>query len=129
MRGALGLIETLGLATAVTALDGACKTAEVRLVGYEKVIGAGKAVSVTIHIAGDVAAVKAAVEAGVMAAEKVGTVLAHSVIPRPHEEVQTLINIFNRNLEKEQGEKVEDQKKVEKDVKSNEKVENNQIKE
>ena len=101
MRGAaLGLIEAIGLGTAVTALDAACKTADVTLVGYEKVIGAGKAVSVTIQIVGDVAAVQAAVSAGTAAGERVGKILATRVIPRPHEEVDELINRFEQNLKK-----------------------------
>jgi len=101
MRGAaLGLIETIGLSTAVTALDAACKTADVTLVGYEKVIGAGKAVSVTVQIVGDVAAVQAAVSAGAAAGERVGKVLAARVIPRPHEEVDELIKRFEQNLKK-----------------------------
>ncbi|SNS60486.1 Carboxysome shell and ethanolamine utilization microcompartment protein CcmL/EutN [Anaerovirgula multivorans] len=100
MRAALGLIEAIGLTTAITALDAAGKAADVKLVGYEKVIGAGKAVSVTVHIAGEVAAVKASVEAGVAAASKVGTVLSHHVIPRPHEEVDLIIKAFEKNLQK-----------------------------
>lgn len=104
MRAALGLIEAIGLTAAVTALDAASKAADVKLVGYEKVIGAGKAVSVTIQIAGEVAAVKAAVEAGVTAANRVGTILSHHVIPRPHEEVDLLIKAFESNLNnKEKG--------------------------
>lgn len=103
MKGAaLGLIETVGLAAAVTALDAACKTADVTLVGYEKVIGAGKAVSVTIQIVGEVAAVQAAVNAGAAAGGRVGKVLAARVIPRPHEEVDHLIKKFENNLKKEE---------------------------
>lgn len=98
MKAALGLIETVGLTSAITALDAATKAADVALVGYEKIIGAGKSVSVTIQIAGEVAAVKASVEAGVMAAERSGTVLAYHVIPRPHEEVNTLIESFKKNI-------------------------------
>ncbi len=95
---ALGLIEAVGFTTAITALDAAAKAADITLVGYDKVIGAGKAITVTIHIAGEVAAVKASVEAGVIAASKVGTVLAHHVIPRPHDEVDKLIEAFKNNL-------------------------------
>ncbi len=98
MKAALGLIETVGLTSAVTALDAASKAADVALVGYEKIIGAGKSVSVTIQVAGEVAAVKASVEAGVMAVERSGIVLAHHVIPRPHEEVNTLIDEFKKNI-------------------------------
>ncbi len=100
MKGALGLIEVIGMATAVTALDAACKNAEVVLVGCEKVIGAGKAISVTIEIVGQVAAVKSAVAAGVEAAGKVGQVLSSHVIPRPHEELDKLIVQFNAAYEK-----------------------------
>lgn len=98
MAAALGLIEAIGLTTAITALDAAAKAADITLVGYEKVIGAGKAISVTVHIAGEVAAVKASVEAGVAAANKVGRVLSHHVIPRPHDELDQLIEAFRRNL-------------------------------
>ncbi|WP_051569104.1 BMC domain-containing protein [Alkaliphilus transvaalensis] len=96
---ALGLIEAVGLTTAITALDAAAKAADVTLVGYDKVIGAGKAITVTIHIVGEVAAVKASVEAGVMAASKIGTVLSHHVIPRPHDEVDKLVEMFKKNLQ------------------------------
>ena len=65
MRSALGIIEAIGLTTAIAALDAASKAADITLVGYDKVIGVEKAVSVAIHIAGEVAAVNAAVEAGV----------------------------------------------------------------
>ena len=100
LNGALGLIETIGLAAAATALDAATDTADVKLVGYEKVIGAGKSVSVTINLAGEVAAVQAAVEAGVVAAERVGTVLSSKIIPRPHKDVEKLIEMFSKNLKK-----------------------------
>lgn len=114
VRAALGLIEAVGLTTAITALDAAGKAADVKLVGYEKVIGAGKAVSVTIHIAGEVAAVKASVEAGVAAACKVGTVLSHHVIPRPHEEVDLIIKAFEKNLQKKVvGEQLKESEGVE----------------
>jgi len=98
VRAALGLIEAVGLTAAITALDAASKAADIRLVGYEKVIGAGQAVSVTIQIAGEVAAVQASVDAGVAAANRIGRVLSYHVIPRPHEEVDLLINEFEKNL-------------------------------
>ncbi|NBG88802.1 BMC domain-containing protein [Isachenkonia alkalipeptolytica] len=106
MKPALGLIETIGLTSAVTALDAASKAADVELIGYEKVIGVGKAVSVTVHLAGDVAAVQAAVDAGVSAARQIGTVAAHHVIARPDEELDHLIEIFRKNLKKKSGAKV-----------------------
>ena len=105
MKAALGLIETIGLTTAITALDAASKAADITLVGYDKVIGVDKAVSVTVHIAGEVAAVKAGVEAGVAAASRVGKVVAHHVIPRPHEEVDKLIKDFEKNLKQKEEKK------------------------
>ncbi len=100
MRPALGMIEAVGLTTAVTALDAAAKAAEVELIGYEKVIGAGQAVGVTIHLAGDVASVQAAVDAGVKAGELVGRIISHRVIAKPDEELDQLIAIFKKNLKK-----------------------------
>ena len=97
MGSAVGLIEAIGLTSAMTALDAACKAAEVTLVGFEKVIGAGKAVTVTVHIAGEVAAVQAGVDAGVSAASKSGRILSYHVIPRPHEEVEKLIQSFKKD--------------------------------
>ncbi len=91
---ALGLIETLGLTSAAAALDEALDTADVTFVGSEKVIGAGKTISVTIQFVGDVGAVTAAVASGRAAAEKVGKVLSAHVIPRPHEEVEKLLLAF-----------------------------------
>ncbi|WP_432662791.1 BMC domain-containing protein [Wukongibacter baidiensis] len=111
MGAALGLIETVGLSAAAAALDAATDTADVQLVGCEKVIGAGKSVSVTIHLVGQVAAVQAAVEYGVIAAEKVGTVLASRVLPRPHEDVNRLIEMFKENNKKDSKKKSEPKKK------------------
>lgn len=103
MNKALGLIEARGLATAVTALDAASKAADVVLVGVEKVIGiGGGTVGVTINIAGEVAAVQAAVEAGVEAGNRVGMVISSHVIPRPHEELDRLIEKFGKNLNKKE---------------------------
>lgn len=83
MADALGLIETKGFVGAVEAADAMVKAAKVELVGYEK-IGGG---FVTVIVRGDVAAVKAATEAGGRAAEKVGELVTVHVIPRPHENV------------------------------------------
>ena len=102
MQKALGLIEAQGLTTAVTALDAASKAADITLIGIEKVIGVSKGVGVTINIAGEVAAVKAAVEAGVISGNRVGRVISSHVIPRPHEEVDKLIEKFSKNLKKEE---------------------------
>ena len=80
MADALGLIETKGFVGMVEASDAMVKAAKVELVGYEK-IGGGY---VTAIVRGDVAAVKAATEAGQRAAERVGELVSVHVIPRPH---------------------------------------------
>ncbi len=80
---AIGMIETKGLIGAVEALDAALKAANVKFVRQDKV-GSG---FVAITIEGDVAAVKAAVDAGADAARKVGEVVSVHVIPRPHDDV------------------------------------------
>ena len=80
MAEALGMIETRGFAAMVEASDAMVKAAKVELVHYEK-IGGGY---VTAIVRGDVAAVKAAVEAGIRGAERVGEVVSVHVIPRPH---------------------------------------------
>ena len=80
MAEALGMIETKGFAAMVEASDAMVKAAKVELVHYEK-IGGGY---VTTIVRGDVAAVKAAIEAGVRGAERVGEVVSVHVIPRPH---------------------------------------------
>lgn len=85
---ALGLIETVGLAAAVEAADVAVKSANVSLIGYELTKGGGM---VTVKIEGDVGAVKAAVEAGVIAAEKVGRVFSKQIIPRVASGVEKMV--------------------------------------
>lgn len=80
MAEALGMIEARGFAAMVEAADAMVKAAKVELVSYEKTGGG----YVTAVVRGDVAAVKAAVEAGVRSAEKVGEVVASHVIARPH---------------------------------------------
>ncbi|MDO5708187.1 MAG: BMC domain-containing protein [Andreesenia angusta] len=105
MRAALGIIESIGLTTAMTALDAACKAADVNLIGFDKVIGVDKAVSVVIHIGGEVAAVRAAVDAGSEAGERVGHVAASHVIPRPHEEIDKLMKAFEENLKAKKSDK------------------------
>jgi microcompartment protein CcmL/EutN len=80
MAEALGMIEARGFAAMVEASDAMVKAAKVELVSYEKTGGG----YVTAIVRGDVAAVKAAVDAGVRGAEKVGEVIATHVIARPH---------------------------------------------
>ena len=77
---ALGMIETRGFAAMVEASDAMVKAAKVELTGYEK-IGGG---FVTAIVRGDVAAVRAALDAGTRAAERVGEIVSTHVIPRPH---------------------------------------------
>lgn len=84
---ALGMIETKGLVGAIEAADAMAKAANVALVGYEK-IGSGL---VTVMVRGDVGAVKAAVDAGVSSAERVGSVVSNYVIPRPHTDVEKFL--------------------------------------
>lgn len=98
MAKALGMIEAIGLSTAMVALDAAIKCADVSLLGTEKVIGAGKMISITLHLSGDVAAVQAAVDAGRDAGNRVGNVLAAKVIPRPHEELDTVFSRYEKNI-------------------------------
>jgi len=83
---ALGMIETKGLTAQFEATDAMLKAANVELVGWEKV-GSGY---VAVFVRGEVAAVKAAVEAGATAAGAIGEVVAVHVIPRPHEDLVTL---------------------------------------
>lgn len=98
MQKALGIIEAKGLTTAVAALDAASKAADVTLIATERVIGGPNAMSVSVQIAGEVAAVRAAVEAGVMAGSRVGTIISSHVIPRPHDELDKLIDKFSKNI-------------------------------
>ena len=84
---ALGMIETKGLVALIEASDAMLKSANVTLVGWQK-IGSGL---VTAFVVGDVAAVKAAVDAGASAASKIGEVVSVQVIPRPHEELVSVL--------------------------------------
>ena len=102
---ALGLIETVGLSTAMTALDAAVKSADVTLAGYDRVIGAGEMVSITSTISGVVAAVDAPVEAGKEAGEQVGRVIGAHVIPSPHEEVGKIIKKYENVREEVKNER------------------------
>lgn len=83
---ALGMIETKGLCALLEASDAALKAASVTMTGYEA-IGSGH---VAAFFRGDVAALKAAVDAGAEAAKRVGDVIAVQVIPRPHEDLVNL---------------------------------------
>ncbi len=80
---ALGMVETRGLVALIEASDAMCKAANVELAGWDRV-GAGM---VTAFVTGDVAAVKAATDAGAAAAAKIGEVVSVHVIPRPHDDL------------------------------------------
>jgi len=85
---ALGLIETRGLVGAIEAADAALKAADVRLIGRER----ADAGLMTIKISGEVAAVRAAVDAGAAAAQRVGELVSVHVIPRPDDGLEILIH-------------------------------------
>jgi len=86
-KEALGMIETRGLVGSIEAADAMVKAAKVTLIGKE-FIGGGL---VTVMVRGDVGAVKAAVEAGSVAAKKVGELVSVHVIPRPHGDVEGIL--------------------------------------
>jgi ethanolamine utilization protein EutM len=87
---ALGMVECMGLVAMIEAADAMVKSANVQLVGYEK-IDAGL---VTAIVRGEVGAVRAAVDAGAEAARRIGTVTAVHIIPRPHSEVDDGIPVL-----------------------------------
>ena len=89
MMDALGMIETKVMTALIEASDVMAKAARVQLVGYER-IGAG---ILCVMVRGDVAACKAATDAGAAAAGKVGEVVAVHVIPRPHDDLEALFPI------------------------------------
>ena len=89
-KEALGMIETKGLVGAIEAADAMVKSANVTLVGTEK-IGSGL---VTVMVRGDVGAVKSAVESGSAAASRLGELVATHVIPRPHTDVEKILPVL-----------------------------------
>ena len=92
---ALGMIETKGLVPLVEASDAMLKAANVTLIGWQK-IGSGM---VTALVVGDVAAVKAAIDAGSAAAARVGEVVGVQVIPRPHEDLGVVLPTVGKKAE------------------------------
>ena len=84
---ALGMIETRGFVSAIEAADAMMKAANVKLNSWEK-IGSGL---VTVMVQGDVGAVNAAVDAGAIAAERIGEVVSRHVIPRPHTDINVIL--------------------------------------
>ena len=102
-QDALGMIETKGLVAAIEAADAMLKSANVSLMGYEK-IGHGL---ITVMVRGDVGAVKAAVDSGAAAAKNIGEVVSVHVIARPD-------NSISKTFHKEEVEKTQEVKKKEK---------------
>lgn len=84
---ALGMIETKGFIALIEATDAMMKSASVQFMGWDKV-GSGL---VSAFVTGDVAAVKAATDAGASAAGRIGEVVSVQVIPRPHEDLSTVL--------------------------------------
>ena len=87
MMQALGMIETKGLVASIEAGYAMVKSANIMMMGKEHVGGG----LVTVMVRGDVGAVKAATDAGAAAAERVGELISVHVIPRPHEEVESIL--------------------------------------
>ncbi|WP_280770776.1 BMC domain-containing protein [Salipaludibacillus daqingensis] len=85
---ALGLIETVGMTAALEAADAAVKSANVRIIGYERAKGGGL---ITVKFDGDVGAVQSALQAAEIAASKINTVFSKHMISRPNEEIKSMI--------------------------------------
>jgi len=84
---AIGMIETRGLTALVMATDAMLKSAAVVFMGWKKV-GSGMC---SCYIQGDVAAVRTALDAGIAIAREVGQIVSSQVLPRPHEEIQSMV--------------------------------------
>lgn len=91
---ALGLVETIGLVPALQAADQMLKAANVELISYENI----GSTLVTIMVKGDVGAVESAVEAGAKAAEAIGKLTAHNVMPRPIRQVGDIVSVHDVDL-------------------------------
>ena len=107
MKGkkALGIIETYGLTSAVEAADTAVKAANVVLIGYELARGSGLT---TVKVVGDVGSVKAAMSAAEASVSKIGKVVAVHVIPRPHDDIDVLMQPEKSYAEKGKREEQEE---------------------
>jgi len=104
MLEALGLIEVVGLVGAIEVADTASKAADVKVIGYELTKGSGM---VLVKIVGGVSAVKAAVDAASMAAERVCQVVSKLVIARPSDELDKIIKVEKEKTDKKLEEKNE----------------------
>jgi len=113
MQKALGIIETSGLVGAIEAADAMVKAAKVKFLGRQKVKGG----LVVVMVAGDVGAVKAAVDAGAAACKRVGILVSAHVIPRPHDDIDMMIPAvpeFEKTSEKKKPQKKAAPKKTKK---------------
>jgi ethanolamine utilization protein EutM len=99
MADALGMIEARSFPAMVEAADAMVKAAKVELVSFEETGGG----YVTAIVRGDVAAVKAAVQAGIQNAEKVGEIIASHVIARPHENIDMVLPLGRREQEQSES--------------------------
>ena len=120
---ALGLIETRGMVGAIVAADIALKTAQVELINREHTKGG----LVCIEFEGDVAAVKASVEAAVMAIKDMGVYVGSHVIPRPDDSVEKIIKrklgaseqkeeVVEETKETEVEEEISEMKNIEEEI-------------
>ncbi|PIM89680.1 ethanolamine utilization protein [Fusobacterium animalis] len=116
MLEALGLIEVVGLVGAIEAADTASKAADVKVIGYELTRGSGM---VVVKMVGGVSAVKSAVEAASIAAEKITQIISKHVIARPSDELDKIINAEKEKSDKKVEEVIVDE--VQKEI-----VDNNQ---
>ena len=116
MLEALGLIEVVGLVGAIEAADTASKAADVKVIGYELTKGSGM---VLVKIVGGVSAVKSAVDAACVAAERVSQIVSKHVIARPSDELDKIINAEKEKSDKKVEEVIVDE--VQKEI-----VDNNQ---
>jgi len=118
MQQALGLVETKGLVAAIEAADAMLKASRVRLVGKERALAG----LITIVVVGDVAAVKASVDAGAAAAQRVGELVSVHVIPKPDDQIAAILPIEDRKetLTTEKKIKPKPAKPVEKIIKEKE---------
>ncbi|WP_338993678.1 BMC domain-containing protein [Fusobacterium animalis] len=106
MLEALGLIEVVGLVGAIEAADTASKAADVKVVGYELTRGSGM---VVVKMVGGVSAVKSAVEAASVAAEKITQIISKHVIARPSDELDKIINAEKEKSDKKVEEVIVDE--------------------
>ena len=114
MLEALGLIEVVGLVGAIEAADTASKAADVKVIGYELTRGSGM---VVVKMVGGVSAVKSAVEAASVAAEKITQIISKNVIARPSDELDKIINAEKEKSDKKVEEVIVDE--VQKEIVDN----------